>query len=174
MNVQFAAIFTYTMMSSTYKFLFLIVCAVASLLIPGRAFAQTPVTYSDGDLFLGFRATGGTGATQDYLVNIGQPAQFVNAPPGSNFQVNTGNLSSDLAAVWIDWYARIDPGTARNAVLWSIVGGRLITGGGDTANVLYATNPDPTPWPRLSNAAQAVRQALRMRLAQTTTVTFQP
>jgi hypothetical protein len=165
---QFAAMFAHVVMLSTYKFLFLIVCAVFALSIPGRTFAQTPVTYHDGDLFLGFRATGGTGATQDYLVNIGQPAQFVNASPGSSFLVNTGNLSSDLAVVFGSaWYTRIDSGTGTNAVLWSIVGGRLVAGGGDTANVLYATNPNPTPWPRLSNATQAGTTSLTDALGTT-------
>ena len=167
MYAQFAAIFAHLAMSS-YKFSLLVFCAVSALSIPGRTFAQTPVTYHDGDLFLGFRATGGTGATQDYLVNIGQPAQFVNAPPGSSFLVNTGNLSSDLAVVFgSDWYTRIDSDTGRNAVLWSIVGGRLVTGGGDTANVLYATNPDPTPWPRRSNASQAGTTSLTDGLGTT-------
>jgi hypothetical protein len=165
---QCAAIFAHVVMSSTYKFLLLIVCAVSALSILAKASAQTTVTYHDGDLFLGFRATGGTGATQDYLVNIGQPAQFVNAMPGSSFPVSTGNLGSDLAVVFgSDWYTRIDAGTGRNAVLWSIVGGRLVTGGGDTANVLYATNPNATPWPRLSNSAQAGTTSLTDALGTT-------
>jgi hypothetical protein len=155
-------------MSSTYKFLLLIICAVSVLYNPRSTFGQVAVTYHDGDLFLGFRATGGTGATLDYLVDIGQPAQFVNATPGSSFLVNTGNLSSDLVAVFgSDWYTRIDPGTGRNAVLWSSVGGRLVAGGGDTANVLYATNPNPTPWPRLSNSAQAGTTSLTDALGTT-------
>ena len=50
--------------------------------------AGSALTYDDGDLFLGFRSTDGT---SDYLVNIFQPDQFVNAPPGTTFQVATGN-----------------------------------------------------------------------------------
>src|ERR1700740_265161 len=45
-------------------------------LIASQAVATT-VHYNDGDLFLGFRSTDGT---NDYLVNIGQPDQFVTAP----------------------------------------------------------------------------------------------
>ena len=88
----------------------------------GSAFAESTLTYNDGDLFLGFRATD---RTSDYLINIGQPAQFVKATPGSTFQVDLGNASADLTAAFgSDWYTRIDPKTGRNAVLWAVVGGR--------------------------------------------------
>ena len=73
--------------------------------------AGSALTYDDGDLFLGFRSTDGT---SDYLVNILQPAQFVNAPPGSTFQVVRETMSADLAVAFgSDWYTRIDPNTGR-------------------------------------------------------------
>jgi hypothetical protein len=121
-------------------------------LIASRAVAQVTVHYTDGDLFLGFRSTDGT---QDYLVDIGQPDQFVNAPPGSTILI-TNPSSIDLANVFgSDWYTRIDPNTGRSAVLWAWVGGRLFGSGGDVDNTLYSSNPTGVPWPRRSDSSQA-------------------
>jgi hypothetical protein len=118
----------------------------------------TTLMYNDGDLFLGFRATDGT---SDYLVNIGQPTQFVNAPPGSTFPVDTGNLVLDLVTAFgANWYTRIDPQTQLPAVQWAIQGGRVVAGGGDPANVLYSTNPSADPWPRRSDTAQSFTTSL--------------
>ena len=118
----------------------------------------TVVSYSDGDLFLGFRATD---RTQDYLINIGQPSQL-----GSSF---TFSLDlTDLTTVFgSDWFSRIDPNTGTNAVLFGIVGGRLVTGGGDIANTLYASNPNGAAWPRRSNAAQSGTTSLTDSLGST-------
>ena len=44
--------------------------------------AKATLTYTPGDLFVGFRDTSGT-ASQDYLVDIGQASQFT--PAGSSF-----------------------------------------------------------------------------------------
>ena len=111
----------------------------------GQPDGATTLTYNDGDLFLGFRATD---RTSDYLVNIGQPTQFVNAAPGSTFPVAVGSTSADLATAFgADWYTRIDPNTGRNAVLWAVVGGRQIGASGDPDNTLYSTNPVANPWP---------------------------
>jgi len=111
-------------------------------LTASQAVAQVTVHYNDGDLFLGFRATEGTGSDQDYLVDIGQPDQFVNAPSGGTILI-TNPSSTDLSTVFgADWYTRIDPNTGRNAVLWALVGGRIFAGGVDTVdNTLYSSNP---------------------------------
>ena len=131
--------------------------ATCVVLFTSQAIATT-VTYSDGDLFLGFRATD---RTQDYLINIGQPSQL-----GSSFTFSLDLV--DLSTVFgSDWFTRIDPNTGTNAVLWGVVGGRLIGGGGDPMNTLYATNPNATPWPRLSNNAQAGTTSLTDALGTT-------
>lgn len=124
---------------------------------PGYA-QQTTLTYDDGDIFLGFHSTDGT---SDYLVNILQPGQFVNATPGQSFQVPTGNLILDLnTAFGPDWYTRIDPNTGTYAVLWAVTGGRQIAASGDPDNTLYSTNPVSTPWPRRSGTAQGFTTSL--------------
>ena len=118
-------------------------------LVAATTEAQTTVHYNDGDIFIGFRATGGTGSSMDYLVDIGQPSQIMNGLGGP--------MAADLVNTFgSDWYTRIDPVTHQPAVLWSIVGGRYLAGGGDPTHTLYATNPSPTPWPRHSNSTQGV------------------
>jgi hypothetical protein len=123
------------------------------------------LSYSDGDLFIGFRATDGT---LDYLVNIFQPNHFADISRRLTFQVNTGNMLTDLVSVFgPDWYTRIDPGTGTNAVLWAVVGGRQVAGGGDVANALYSSNPSSTPWPRHSDTVQGVVASLIAQMAFT-------
>ena len=137
--------------------LFASMVAACVALLASQATA-TVVSYSDGDIFLGFRATD---RTQDYLINIGQPSQF-----GSSFSFSL-NLT-DLSTVFgSDWFTRIDPNTGTNAVLWGITGGRLVAGGGDVANTLYTSNPNGTPWPRLSNSAQGGTTSLTDSLGTT-------
>src|ERR1700730_5022180 len=85
-------------------------------LAASQAIAAT-VSYSDGDLFLGFRSTDGT---QDYLVDIGQAAQFVNAAPGATITISLAS-SIDLSNVFgASWFTRVDPNTGRGAVLWAV------------------------------------------------------
>jgi hypothetical protein len=150
-----------TMKTSRLLGSFVLACIA---LIGSQAVAQTTVHYNDGDLFLGFRSTDGT---NDYLVNIGQPNQFVNAPPGSTITI-TNASPIDLSAVFgADWYTRIDPNTGNNAVLWGVVGGRLTASGGDVANTLYSSDPTNIPWPRRSNSSQSGTTSLTDALGTT-------
>jgi hypothetical protein len=118
-------------------------------ILPLTAAAALPV--NDGDLFLGFRASGGTGATLDYLVDIGSAANYTGA--GSAFQVGSiGNIGADLTATFgSNWSTRAD-------VFWSVSGTNLAA---DTVNTLYATrsrtnvNTPATPWLRRSPSAQS-------------------
>lgn len=133
----------------------------------GTALAQTSggpcplpgcLTYSDGDLFLNFRATDGT---VGYMVNLDQPDQFVNAVPGSILQVNTGNILPDLATAFgADWYTRLDPNTGNKSVLLAVVGARQIGASGDPMNTLYSSNPSLDLWPRRPDTAQSFTATL--------------
>lgn len=138
----------------------------ASLAPTGGPTPPTVLTYNDGDLFLGFRATD---RTSDYLINIGPPTQFVNAPPGSTFQVDidgSGTALPDLIVAFLnDWFTRIDPATQVHAVQWAVTGGRQIAGGGDPMNTLYSTNPEAEPWPRRSDTAQGATTSLIAQMA---------
>src|SRR4051812_39247272 len=101
--------------------------------------AQTPVTYTAGDLLLGFRASGGAGALQSYEVNLGQASIYRDAS-GAFTVSNLGNISADLVLLFgPNWFDRSD-------VFWSVSGTPGPTAaGGDSARTLYTTTPELTP-----------------------------
>lgn len=75
------------------------------------ASAQT-VTYSQGDLLVGFRASGGTGSNTTFVYNIGSAVNFRDG-------VTSGvlaNVGSQLTATYgSDWFTRSD-------VSWGVIG----------------------------------------------------
>jgi hypothetical protein len=104
------------------------------LLLGGLMTASTAtaaITYTAGDIFLGFRSTD-SNITQSYLVNIGSGSHFRDAT--GSFSV--GNFSSDLSTVFgSSWATRAD-------VYWGVVGAN--TSGvsavdGDPARTLYSS-----------------------------------
>jgi hypothetical protein len=114
--------------------------------------AEAALTYTNGDLFLGFRASAGVGATQDYLIRIGSASQF-NGVSSSLVVGNIGDLKTNLTAVFgADW-------STRDEIFWSVSGANLAA---DPANTLYATrarvNPatQTLPWLGRSNSSQGV------------------
>ena len=63
----------------------------------------------NGDIFLGFRADGGTGGSTSYLINLGQNTQFQNATPGTTITLSLGDIAADLAATYgAGWADRAD------------------------------------------------------------------
>lgn len=88
--------------------------------ISGTHHAAAAVTYTAGDLLLGFQASGGTGATSTYVYNLGAATDYRDG-------TTTGlisNLSTDLTAVFGDnWFSRDD-------LYWGIAGVRDANGGG--------------------------------------------
>ncbi|MGB8165876.1 MAG: Calx-beta domain-containing protein [Chthoniobacteraceae bacterium] len=138
----------------------------AALLLLAGAVFSTPVAsatlpYTGGDLFLGFRASGGTGGTQDYLVNIGPASQFV-GQSGVVTVSGLGDIKSDLDATFGSGWA------TRSDIYWSVSGANLAA---DTANTLYATRPRSTvgvpvtPWKGNSPSAQGVTSSKFNQLA---------
>lgn len=128
--------------------------ALTALMFCNASADAATVTYSDGDLFLGFRATGGTGATQTYLLNIGQASTYGDAAAGSSFTVNLGNVGTDLVSIYgNNWFNRAD-------LFWGVGGAVSGAVSSDVPNTLYASreeNPFGTladPWNRRSNSAQ--------------------
>lgn len=126
--------------------------ATAGLMLIGQS-AHASLSYTDGDLFLGFRQTG---ATNDYLLDLGQPDLFVNATPGSTIVLNTtisgfGDIGADLSSASVfgsNWY------TAGN-VYFAVVGGNQLGLNNDpSVNTLYSTNPSETPWTPKSDLVQ--------------------
>jgi hypothetical protein len=108
----------------------LVLIGAVALAITGSS-AKANLTYTTGDLFLGFRDTSGT-ASQDYLVDIGQASLF--DPTGSSFTVISG-LGSDLTTAFGSGWA------TNGNIHWSIYG---TTYDGTNSPVLYATNQEPT------------------------------
>lgn len=110
--------------------------------------AQALLPYDDGDVLLGFRATGGEGAPTNYLVNLGSATQFTGAT--GRISVNIGNIATDLANTFgAGWNTRSD-------LLWSISGVQRVAGNGFPTNTMFATRTEDTPgvqstpWTRLS------------------------
>lgn len=79
--------------------------ACLSISLSSVALAAPPA-YSPGDLLMGFRATGGTGASNSYVVNLGPASTYRDAT--SVITVNIADIKTDLDALYGSWYARTD------------------------------------------------------------------
>ena len=111
--------------------------ACAAVLAPA---AQAALPYNDGDIFLGFRATGGDGAPTDYLVNIGSVTRFTGA--AGQISVNIGNIATDLVNTFgSDWNTRGD-------VNWSVSGVQKLAGNNLPNNTMFASRQEDIPGTR--------------------------
>lgn len=131
----------------------------AALAFAGLPFSiptvQAALPYNNGDLLLGFRASGGQGATKDYVVNIGSASQFLSGS-GTVPVSSLGNIAADLSSAGLfggTWNTRAD-------VFWGLIGTDLA---GDPANTLYATRA------RSTSATQALSWVRRSASSQSTT-----
>jgi len=118
------------------KFATLLV-ASASLLAVSSASAAT---YVAGDLLLGFRATGGTGQTTDYIINLGSSTTIRDASAG----LTLGTYGTDLVATYgAGWATRSDLywGLITERQQYSIFGNSLVNG--DPGGTLYASFNTP-------------------------------
>ncbi|MFZ4593010.1 MAG: beta strand repeat-containing protein [Verrucomicrobiaceae bacterium] len=110
--------------------------------------AATVTAPAAGDIFLGFRASGGTGAGSSYIVNIGNDSTFRNATPSST--ISLGSIGTDLAATYgATWYERTD-------LFWGSFGSRNTASPGLYAS--RAQSPVGTPaaaYPALSLGARS-------------------
>ena len=144
------AAFTNNDISMTIINKFRHLAAAALLLAAPQLRAALP--YADGDLILGFRASGGQGGTTSYEVNIGSAAQFVGA---STFSVNLGgNIATDLENIYgADWKTRSD-------VFWSISGIQFTAANGFANRTIFASKAEATagtqstPWTRVTLGTQ--------------------
>ncbi|MBL9145890.1 MAG: hypothetical protein JNM99_19580 [Verrucomicrobiaceae bacterium] len=133
----------------------LALAASAALVSP----AANAATSANGDLFLGFRATGGTGATKTYMVNLGQASQFTNAT--GPLTLSLGTVGADLGTLFGSSSA-VTPWYSRSDLFWGIAGttGSFDPVGSDPAKTLYATRKQLTPgtqsvpWVRKSDTTQ--------------------
>lgn len=83
-----------------------ITAIVMSMASANAATVANPV---NNDIFVAFRASGGTGATTSYIVNLGQYSQFRDASLGSTTALTLGNIGADLTAAFGEsWSTRSD------------------------------------------------------------------
>lgn len=126
------------------------------------------VTYTQGDLLMGFRATSGQGAGTSYVVNIGQASGYRDATTYGTVPI-AGNIDADLTAIYgSGWSSRTD-------ILWGIVGtpSNTATVGGDDVPTLYATKPGSatTGW-QISGSSTRVAVATTIVSLQTSFATY--
>lgn len=91
--------------------------------------SRAALTYSAGDLFLGFR---GTGATNNYLINLGNIAQF-SQQNGASFTVNVGgSIGADLVSAFgANW-------NTSSTVSWGAIG-TTYNGSATSTETIFAT-----------------------------------
>jgi len=142
------------------KSLFLAVAGLLALASAGHA--QQQVSYSAGDLLMGFHATGTTaaqnttGTTETYLMNLGPITQFIGQT--NAFQVNVSGVAADLSGKYgANWHTRDD-------MYWGAVATSNTGALGEAARTLFATkaqavvgtfNAPEARWPRNTTSAQA-------------------
>ncbi|GAA5126660.1 hypothetical protein JIN84_15760 [Luteolibacter yonseiensis] len=105
----------------------LLSAVVGSLLSVQAAFAAIVPAPVSGDIFLAFRASGGTGGSQSYIVNLGTDANFRNAT--TSFTVTgLGNIGADLTEIY-------GPGwSSRGDLFWGIFAARV-----STSSIIYGS-----------------------------------
>ena len=89
--------------------------AIAAFAVTTGAQAQSPLSYSAGNIFLGFRASGGTGADKSFVFNLGNFSNLTTLGEGATPQTVI-DLGSELTTVFgADW-------KTRGEVKWGIFG----------------------------------------------------
>jgi hypothetical protein len=131
-----------------------IAAAAAGALLAPSARATGNVTYTQGDLLLGFEEPG---ASNNYVVDLGSPTEFITlSQSGATTNLNTtlglGNLAADLASssgFGSGWYT---PAAFGSNVQWGVFG--AISGFGDSnlpslqPDTLFETIAETTPGTR--------------------------
>ena len=108
--------------------------------------AQSSTTYAQGDFLLGFRATSGTGAGSNVLVDLGPGTSFLSSPTPTTF--NLSNLFGSLNTTYGNgWTGRWDH-------LWGVSAADASSN--STVYVTVPTTPgsDATPWNGLGTSLQ--------------------
>ena len=134
--------------------------------------ANAAIVYADGDLILGFRATGGQGASTDYLVDVGSAATFLTSIANNQVNLSLGPIGTDLVALYgVNWSSRVD-------LFWSLSGTQKIAGNGFGNNTMFATRSDSvdapagpntnttTPWTRPSSFGAGAPAGKMLSLGQ--------
>lgn len=94
-----------------------------------------PAVYTAGDLFMGFRATGGANPNAVYVVNLGQAGTYRDAT--TTITPNLGDINQDLTDLFgSDWQTN-----ATTNVIWGIAcaPSNTVAVNGDNVPTLYAS-----------------------------------
>jgi hypothetical protein len=127
----------------------LLALAAGSLAIMTAGAHAQNFAFANGDLILGFQATGGTGNTTNVFFNLGSTTAIRDNPLGA---VNTGNINTDLeAAFGAGWFNRDD--------LWVGAFGNLNAHPNTGIGSRPAVDGDPSRTIYLSRAASAPEAA---------------
>jgi hypothetical protein len=98
-----------------YKLTTALAGIAAAAILSTSAHAQVYTTYTSGDLFLGFEQSGNA---SDYLVDLGQATQFIDATHPLTFQLSAGT-SGDLPTIFgTNWASN----SQTNLVQWGVIG----------------------------------------------------
>jgi hypothetical protein len=122
----------------------LLALGVAAALPEPSAKAASAV---NGDILVGFRATGGAGSTKNLVVNIGAATALESATGA----VNLGNINADLNATYgSDWATRTN-------LFWGAVGtvGSFNAIGTNPARTVYSSRSAFEPWLRANSSSHA-------------------
>lgn len=105
-----------------------------SIAMLGTASIHAQVTYTAGDILVGFQATGGTGSGNNYVYNLGQGPDFRSATT----TVSVGTIGTDLTQVYgAAWFTRTD-------LFWTIAGVRTNAPFGPEASAVVNGDPART------------------------------
>lgn len=126
--------------------IFATLSAVSSL-----ALADSVPNPASNDVFIGFRASGGDGASSSYLVKVGTYSQLNAVPTGSSITLNTlGDLGTDLTGTYgATWHTRGD-------LFWGAFGI-----GSSSSAIVYSSrerspvNTASTAWPNLTDITRS-------------------
>lgn len=113
--------------------------------------AETVPAPASGDIFIGFRASGGDGASNSYLIKVGTYSQLSAVAAGTTTTLSSlGDVGADLAAVYgADWHSRPD-------LFWGVFGI-----GSSASAVVYASRERVSDavasvtWPTLTDTTRA-------------------
>ncbi len=124
---------------------------LALLALAGMAFNASAATtvYNDGDILLGFHASGGTGASSELVVNLGSYSNYVSQSSGFVLSA-LGSIGTDLTNTYgASWNTRAD-------LSWGIVGidDSVVDIFGSRAETTYGTKA--TAWPNKTFGTSAI------------------
>ena len=124
-----------------------------AVLVLGHTSARAALTYSDGDLLLGFRLS--TGNHDAFLINLGSASQFTGLAPGATLTFGSiSTYGADLTAQFgAGWNTRSD-------LYWGVFGADsagLVTIYASKARTVVGTQA--TAWPTASQSVRNLTQA---------------